>query len=492
MKKIIRLKWLFVLWLSMISCIGNDKKTVNLKPNIILIMTDDLGWYDVGFNGNDSIRTPNLDMLANKGVIFNRFYSASAVCSPTRASVITGRNPIRMSITRANTGHMLEEEITLPEILSGHGYKNGHFGKWHLGTLSKEMVDGNRGGRKEFIEQYSHPKMHGYDEYFCTESKVPTFDPMICPIVFEEGESLEYGWKEIKNKNASKKVATNYWVGVEEKADTNLSGDDSKIIMDQALAFINKSVENNDPFFTTIWTHTPHLPVVSDSLHRSYYNTLDFKTSLYYGTITAMDEQVGRLWSELGELGIQDQTVIFFCSDNGPEDNTPGSAGVFREGKRSLYEGGVRVPSFMLWQNQLEGGRAVDFQAVTSDYLPTILEIVNVPYPSNRVIDGISFLEKLKTSTKISRPGIGFLFFKKMSWVTDQYKLISIDKGETFELYDLVHDKSEKKNIINEHPEIAAQMKIDLEVWMRSVENSKAGLDYSWYSKLWNKILSVF
>ena len=107
------------------------------NPNIILIMSDDQGWYDVGFNGNNEIRTPNIDKLATKGVIFDRFYSASAVCSPTRASVITGRNPLRINVPTANEGHMKVEEITLPEILKERGYSTGHFGNWHLGTLTQ-------------------------------------------------------------------------------------------------------------------------------------------------------------------------------------------------------------------------------------------------------------------------------------------------------------------------------------------------------------------
>ena len=168
-------------------------KVFSQNPNIILIMSDDQGWYDVGFNGNNEIRTPNIDKLATKGVIFDRFYSASAVCSPTRASVITGRNPLRINVPTANEGHMKVEEITLPEILKERGYSTGHFGKWHLGTLTQLTIDSNRGGKEKFLKDYSIPSMHGYDEYFCSESKVPTFDPMVYPALFEKGESKHYG-----------------------------------------------------------------------------------------------------------------------------------------------------------------------------------------------------------------------------------------------------------------------------------------------------------
>jgi len=139
MRKIIRL--LIIAGFGITSC-----KSPVQKPNIILIMTDDQGWFDAGFNGNVDIKTPWIDSLASEGIIFDRFYSASAVCSPTRASFLTGRNPLRMNIPFANSGHMLVEEITIPEILMEEGYSTGHFGKWHLGTLTKSVHDANRGG----------------------------------------------------------------------------------------------------------------------------------------------------------------------------------------------------------------------------------------------------------------------------------------------------------------------------------------------------------
>jgi arylsulfatase A-like enzyme len=468
----IKLSLILVVGLIFSSCKENLK-----KPNIILIMTDDQGWYDVGFNGNNEIKTPNIDKLAKIGVILNRFYAASAVCSPTRASVITGRNPLRINIPTANVGHMKDEEITLPEILKEYGYTTGHFGKWHLGTLTKLERDANRGGKDEYNKDYSIPSMNGYDIFFCTESKVPTYDPMVYPTSFEKGESMRFGWKAIKNKDSTKLYGTAYWKGIEEKAQDELNGDDSKIIMDQTIPFIENAVQFNKPFFTTIWTHTPHLPVVSDSLHRSYYDTLDLKKRIYYGTITAMDEQIGRLWAKLEELGIQDETILWFCSDNGPENGTPGSAGKYRERKRSLYEGGVRVPAFMIWKNNIEGGKKLDFPSVTSDYLPTILDILNIPYP-DRPLDGTSLLGALKGEKKEREKAIGFLFGNQISWVDDTYKLISVDNGQSFELYDLIKDEAEKENIIQNYPEIAMKMKVDLNDWLHSVENSKNGGDY--------------
>ncbi|MDD7985234.1 sulfatase-like hydrolase/transferase [Lentisphaera marina] len=168
----------------------------NAKPNVILIMADDLGWGDTGFNGSKVIKTPHLDQMAAEGLQLDRFYSASSVCSPTRASVLTGRNPYRTGVPTANQGFLRPEEIALPEVLKEQGYATGHFGKWHLGTLTHTEKDSNRGkpgNRKEF----NPPKLHGYEDAFVTEAKVPTYDPMIKPKNFDKGESL----KKAKNQN---------------------------------------------------------------------------------------------------------------------------------------------------------------------------------------------------------------------------------------------------------------------------------------------------
>ncbi len=448
------------------------------QPNIILIMTDDQGWEDIGFNGHPDIKTPHLDHLASQGIILDRFYSASAVCSPTRASVITGRNPLRMNIPTANAGHMLPEEITLPELLKEQGYATAHFGKWHLGTLTQTVLDANRGGRTKNSPHYSIPTMHGYDSFFCTESKVPTYDPMVYPAIFEKDESMRYGWKALEGKMSSKPYGTAYWKGEEVIETMNLKGDNSKIIMDRVLPFMEESVKGNQPFFTTIWLHTPHLPVVSDKEHRERYGYLDLDKQLYYGTITAMDEQIGRLWSKLEALGIQQNTMLWFCSDNGPENGTPGKAGPFSERKRSLLEGGVRVPAFVVWKNHFKKGARLNFPAVTSDYLPTLLDVLDLPYPGERSLDGQSLLGLLEGTVERREQPIGFIFKAQTSWVNHRYKLISRDELKSFALYDLIKDPGETSNLFDTQPKIAAKMKAELEEWLVSVEASSLGKDY--------------
>lgn len=470
--------FLIVLGLIQMSCKQAPEQTEAQKPNIILIMSDDHGWFDVGFNGNTEIKTPNMDALATKGTILDRFYSASAVCSPTRASLLTGRNPLRINIPYANRGHLKREEITISELLKKHGYVSGHFGKWHLGTLTHSELDSNRGGRKKYSDDYTIPTEHGYDMFFSTESKVPTYDPMIYPTTFIEGESKKFGWRAVQNKDSVNSFGTAYWKGKNLKVTENIKGDDSKILIDRVIPFIDKAKENNNPFFTTIWFHTPHLPVVSDSVHRNLYKGMDLQKQLYYGTLTAMDEQIGKLWQKLEELGASENTILFYCSDNGPEVKTPGSAGIFRERKRSLYEGGVRVPAFAVWPNNINAGNRVDFPMVTSDFLPTILDVLNDQYQDNRPLDGINIMDAINGKITVREKPIGFICEPQMSWVTNQYKLIGDIKGENFELYDLLNDKSEQRNIIQEKPAIANQMKQELFQWLESVENSKNGEDY--------------
>ncbi|TYA74654.1 sulfatase family protein [Seonamhaeicola marinus] len=448
------------------------------KPNIILIMTDDQGWFDAGFNGNLTLKTPNLDAIAKQGIVLDRFYSASAVCSPTRASVITGRSPLRMGIPSANSGHMKKQEITIAELVKQSGYATGHFGKWHLGVLTKKELDANRGGREKFFKDYSVPAMHGYDEYFCTESKVPTYDPMIKPEKFQEEESLRFGWTAVDNSESIKNYGTAYWTESNQKVKENLEGEDTRIIMDRVIPFIKKSVENKTPFFTTIWPHTPHLPVVANKKFMRKYAGLTLQQQLYYGSITAMDEQIGRLWKTLDQLGISNNTMIWFCSDNGPENKTPGSAGAFRERKRSLHEGGLRTPAFVVWKNKLKGEQRSYFPAFTSDYLPTILKILNSKYPDNRPLDGIDIMPFLENADAIREKPMGFIFKNQISWVNQQYKLISKDNGNTYELYHLLRDEKEEKNIAANHPELVTQMKLQLKTWLKSVDRSSKGLDY--------------
>ncbi len=447
------------------SCMGPVASEAPQKPNVIMLMADDLGWGDVGFNGNEVIQTPGLDSLASSGVIFDRFYSAAPVCSPTRGSCLTGRHPFRYGIYFANVGFMKDQEITLAEVLKMEGYTTGHFGKWHLGAISDSLPDGRRGGAgTKFL---STPWDNGFDECFSTEQAVPTWNPMI------------------KQKL---KTPTRYWTGPGRYETENLEGDDSRVIMDRVLPFIQKAARNKKPFFTVIWFHTPHEPVVAGPEYLDMYKQYDENKQHYYGCITAMDEQITRLNEELKKLGIDENTLITFCSDNGPAGEgggvsqhpgkrQQGTSGGFRGRKGSLYEGGVRVPAFMVWPGQLEANNRTAFPGVTSDYFPTILGLFGQKVPGNRPFDGIDLLKALKSKEDQRDGFIGFQSKKQKSLVTQQYKLITID-GEGFELFDLLKDPKETKNIAEAHPEVVEEMKEQLDEWVKSCKNSDEGNDY--------------
>jgi arylsulfatase A-like enzyme len=432
------------------------------RPNIILVMADDLGWGDTAYNGHRLMRTPHLDAMAANGLRFDRFYAASAVCSPTRASCLTGRHPERFGITGANAGHLPHEETTIAELLKPLGYATGHFGKWHLGTLTKTLTESNRGGPRN-IEHYGPPWEHSFDTCFSTEAKVPTYDPMITPD----------GWRR-GGLTPGEPFGTHYWTGPDQLVSDNLEGDDSRIIMDRAIPFIREAVSDERPFFAVIWFHAPHLPVVADADHRAPYNELGIEGQHYHGCISALDDQIGRLRAELRALGVAENTMLWFTSDNGPEgrEDTPenGSPGPFTGRKRSLHEGGVRVPGILEWPSRVQPGRTTVVPCVTSDYLPTIVETLGIEATPNIRMDGVSLMPLIDGSTRERSKPIAFKFKTQLALSDNRYKLYSNDEGLSYKLYDLIADPAELNNIAGDNPEIVAAMKKTLFEWERSLD----------------------
>ncbi len=449
------------------------------KPNIILIMADDLGWADVGFNGNKIIKTPHLDQMAKEGLVMKRFYAASAVCSPTRASCLTGRSPYRTGVFYANTGILRPEEITLPEILRTQGYLNGHFGKWHLGTLTTKQKDANR-ARPGNFKLFNPPSLHGYDTCFVTESKVPTYDPVKEPIQYRKGESRNLGWKPIKKGQPFKHYGTHFWDIKGNLVQNNLEGDASKVVMDRVLPFIENAVEKNKPFLSVIWFHAPHLPCVAGPKYQKMYEKYPLQMRNYAGCITAMDEQIGRLRARLKTLGVAENTMIWFCSDNGPEGNakSPGRATPFRGRKRDLREGGIRVPGLLVWPSKIKKPRITHQPCVTYDYLPTILDILKIKHPKeNYQIDGVSLLPLIQ-GHPIKRGDFYQMIKQKFAAQSQQYKLISFDGGKTMALYDIVKDQRETTDLAKAKPQIVKHMKQRFDHWYNNVEDSFQGKEY--------------
>lgn len=427
------------------------------KPNIILIMADDLGYGDVGFNGNKIIKTPAMDAMAATGMTFSNFYAGGPVCSPTRGTVLTGRHYFRYGIFSANIGHLPTAEITLSELLKEQGYATGHFGKWHIGTLSKELSSKGESRKPEL--NYSPPAHHSYDESFVTESSVAT-------------------WTKEGSTGSSK--TPYYYNGVVEKE--NLSGDDSRVMMDRVVPFIEKSVAEKKPFLSVIWFHAPHEPVKAGPEYKKMYSEYSEGKQDYYGCITAMDDQIGRLQNKLEELKIDDNTIIWFCSDNGPEgkqesDKNPGATGGLRGRKRSLYSGGVGVPAFVVWPKKVKAGTTTNYISGTLDYLPTIVEALDLKMPDNRAIDGTSLLPMLEGKEPSRLKPMPFMHRGKAVWIQGDLKYMTHGK-KVAEVYNLRKDRFEETNLIDQYKEKAAEMSTYIMDWNLSCKNSHAGKDY--------------
>jgi arylsulfatase A-like enzyme len=430
----------------------------NKYPNIILLMADDMGWGDVGFNGNTIIKTPSLDTLAAAGIKMNRFFAGAPVCSPTRGSCLTGRHPYRYGIWHANKGRLPVQEVTIPKVLSENGYATGHFGKWHLGIPNTEYR--GKGGGKE---NYCFPEWFGYDEHFITHHSVATWDPF-----GPEGEKA--------------KDADNPYFHNGKRVLDNITGDDSRIIMDRAIPFIDKAVKDHKPFFAVIWFHAPHKPIKAGLRYKAMYSQYTEEEQDYYGCITALDDQVGRLHKELKTLGVEDNTMIWFCSDNGPENRTPGTTGGLRARKRSLFSGGVGVPAFLYWPSHIKTGRVEEMLCSTLDYLPTIFEVVGVSMPDERPLDGISLVEVIKGKQKEREKAIPFRTNKhpKISFLKGDYKFLTdaLEGKQDDMLFNITQDRSEENNVIDQHPQIAKPLKAGAREFIASAKRSHSGADY--------------
>ena len=444
------------------------------EPNIIIILADDMGWGDTGYNGNKIQKTPTLDRMAKQGIRFDRFYAACCVCAPTRASLMTGQNGARLGISHWGSSHVNSDDVLLSEILKDQGYATGHFGKWHLGLLDKEgktdFVAGPRTPEKDF----SPPWINGFDVCFSTENVAPTWDPMKLP----EGD---YWGLEQRYKTGL--WGNNYWTenGQMVPHDDNLLGDVSRIIMDRVIPFVSKQVANSTPFFAYICFHAPHTPTISGGKYLEMYKGHEGRH--HYGAITAMDAQIGRLRDVLQELGQEENTLIWFCSDNGAMSHIDkfglyggyGSNLPFRGWKGGLYEGGIRVPSVLVYPAMFKEPAVVDMECVTSDILPTVADIFGiVDVKRSLPQDGMNILPALKREMTERDKPIGFAYGQNSVWMTHRYKLVSQATGseKTLELYDLLLDPYEQKDIGPENPEKVKSMLNELRVWIRSCNES--------------------
>jgi arylsulfatase A-like enzyme len=458
------------------------------RPNVVLCMADDLGWGDVGYNGHPHIKTPNLDAMAKAGARLDRFYVGSPLCVPSRAGFLTGRIAIRCGVSnhRDAVDHLKADELTLAELVKEAGYTTGHFGKWHLGQLTKEY----QGDKSAFMT----PAVAGFDEWFASPSSVATHNPYVDP----GGIGRATGGK--KSQETAIDMHAGYIHNGKPLMEP-LEGCAAEIVMDRAIPFIRDAVDQKQPFLAVVWFNPPHTPVVGHPKYmKQYYSGLPGNKQHYYSLATAIDTQMGRLRKELHDLGIAESTLLAFTSDNGPgppisktqkpEARLQGSAGPFRERKASIYEGGIREPGLIQWPDQIKPGTVVTTPCSTLDYLPTIAKLLGLDLP-DRPYDGIDILPILKGKKQARGNPIGFSFRDAVALSGDQYKLVAARQttgkraggavdfnGKKFELFDLQNDPGETTDVAARHPKLVAEMKANLRKWVDSVEQSRLGKDY--------------
>lgn len=454
-----------LLSIALMSCAqeNKEKKGTNTKPNIIYILADDMGIGDLGVYGQTKIHTPNIDALAARGIKFTQHYSGSAVCAPSRSTLMTGQHtghtPIRgnkqFKPNEEGQVPLPEKTVTIAEILKDAGYATGMFGKWGLGFGEG---DPNNQGFDEFYGYNCQRLAHRYYPPYLNHN--------------QKRDSL-------KGNDWSHKVT--------------YSPDK---IRDHRLQFLE---DNKDkPFFAYVPLVLPHAEIISpnDSIFKMYdgkfketpytvdnkytsdygkdivtyeYASVEKPLATYASMITRIDAYVGEIIDKVEELGLTDNTIIMFASDNGPspEGGTSpdffDSNSKFRGYKRDLYEGGIRAPFIAVWPNKIKEGVVTDHVSTFWDVLPTITEITNTKNPDN--IDGISFLPTLLESGNQKQHNYLYWEFnikggrkaiRKGNWKGVWYKM-NTSEPSAFELYNLKNDVSETNNVADKHPEIVAE-----------------------------------
>ena len=433
------------------SCaLAADRAAKGNRPNFVFIFADDLGWGDLGCYGNRQIKTPNLDRLAEKGLLFAQFCVNGSVCSPSRTAIMTGHFPARHGVhghfatnqqnkARGMPNWLDPKVPTVTGLLKGAGYITGHFGKWHLGSGDGAPTPGAYGIDQHVTRTSSGPQLTGTDDpYFRAKSTAQ--------------------------------------------------------IVDRTIDFIENN--RNKPFYVNVWTLLPHATLhPTDEQMKPYQRYaprgVPYKGAkqIYYASVSDLDRQIGRLIDKIDELGLAENTLIAFSSDNGPEDfdignavhSGIGSAGPFRGRKRSIYEGGVRMPFIVRWPGHTPAGKVDDTSVVAGvDWLPTICSLAGVKLPDDLNPDGEdmsqAILGKPRSRTKPLMWEWRFRVFGDMAHkcpmlaIRDgKFKLLMNPDRSRVELYDIPADPTELDNLAVQHPDVVKRLSEKLLKWQATL-----------------------
>ena len=435
-------------------------------PNIVLIMADDLGWKDLHCYGNEKLDTPNLDRLAQQGLLFTDAYSASPVCTPTRAALMTGEAPARLNITNHAGGHppnfqkpgtnlmtplwlrhLPLERVTLAEQLKQAGYATGFVGKWHLSNRRVEDRATDTGP----TEPELRAEHQGFDINIggCRFGGPPSyFSPYRIP--------------NLKGKFDGEYLPDR--------------------CADECIDFIESTkAEGDQPFFLCWWNYSVHYPFEAPADLIAKYEKRKgpgVENPTYAAMIEGMDTSIGKLLDSIDEQGLANDTLVIFTSDNGP---FAANVKPLRAEKGFLYEGGVRVPMIVRWPGQVRVAQKTATPVVTMDIHATILEVANLKADPSNTPDGVSLLGMLKEEADLDRSLFfhypNYAFHKKnrlgSAIRSGDYKLIKFYDEDSVELYDLKNDISESKNLAGDMPEKAQQMRAALETWLEETNASQ-------------------
>lgn len=455
------------------------------RPNIILFLTDDLGFGDLSLTDHPYVKTPNIDRMAKGGTFFENFYVSSPVCSPTRASFQTGQFPARQSVHSAFPGKQVQADKykmpvfldpNVPQVsraLQENGYKTAHFGKWHLSASPKH-----------FNNEIPNPSHYGFDDFKTYHT------------YFSDVNRKHHFTRALDKKKYPDRDKKHY------------RAYSSEFIVDEVLAFMKNHPGN--PVYINAWTLVPHAKLIPIAEELAVYADLepdpnDFplymrdylkaippeelkeRMQIYCAAVTGLDKAVGKLLDGLKEMGKEKETFVFFTSDNGPEDvyggtvnSGTGSPGPLRGRKRSIYEGGVKTGAIAYWPGTVPAGRVDDTSVLSSvDWLPTVAALSGTKLPelSCDGEDISDILEGKKRSRKTD------LFWEwrfgvrgpdkytppQLAMRQGDWKFFMNPDGSRVELYNLVQDPSEKENVASENPEIVAKLKPLLEEWKASL-----------------------
>lgn len=447
---------------------GGDEKALT-RPNIIIVLADDMGWRDTSYQASPVVKTPALDAIAAGGVRFDYFYPAQQMCSPGRFSILTGRTPFRTGLH--HLGSMRPQEITVAQALKTAGYHTGHFGKWHLG------------------EGATYPTKMGFDVTYFS------------PNYFDIGGKLRVN---------------------DTKETVEVTGDSSVFTMDRAIDWIRGVAKEPKPFFAYVCFGSPHSPHKGAPEFLAAYK--DQPKADYWAEVAGIDAAVGKLREELRTLGVADNTLLWFTSDNGgiiPQSQDPAG-----KGKQHV---GVRTVACMEWPARIKTPIRTNVVAAHMDLYPTILEITGVSMPNQPALDGVSLVPLLDGKMQQRPAPVGFMLWNAKGgkngfakadfvkdtrgvWIDGQYKLMvppqpapdpaaapgaaenapaEAPKGAAkraaaaaakeppgVQLFDIYADPAEKQNLAEKMPDQVAKMRTAMEQWQRSVRDSYDGKDY--------------